>query len=136
MDLFIFFDAIAWKCSHSDLVNIPEDQQTTTLGEDLIGGFKKGFAGEKTTGYGILAGAQGLILGTKLLNIGSVKSSIASTFPFTSTRPIAKSKRGRTSSSTNSAGFSKFKTSISTRRHIWFNWTLTAKFWCIFSVDG
>ena len=45
----------------ADLVNIPEDQQTTTLGEDLIGGFKKGFAGEKTTGYGILAGAQGLI---------------------------------------------------------------------------
>ena len=45
----------------ADLVNIPEDQQTTTLGQDLIGGLKKGFAGEKTTGLGILAGAQGLI---------------------------------------------------------------------------
>ena len=45
----------------ADLVNIPEDQQTTTMGEDLIGGFKKGFAGEKTTGLGILAGVQGLI---------------------------------------------------------------------------
>ena len=45
----------------AELVNIPEDQQTTTMGEDLIGGFKKGFAGEKTTGYGILAGVQGLI---------------------------------------------------------------------------
>jgi len=28
----------------ADLVNIPEDQQTTTMGEDLIGGLKKGIA--------------------------------------------------------------------------------------------
>ena len=44
----------------ADLVNYPEDQ-TTTMGEDLIGGLKKGIAGLKTTGYGIAAGAQGLI---------------------------------------------------------------------------
>jgi hypothetical protein len=44
----------------TDLVNYPEDQ-TTTMGEDLIGGLKKGIAGLKSTGYGILAGTQGLI---------------------------------------------------------------------------
>ena len=43
-----------------DLVNYPEDQ-TTTMGEDLVGGLKKGIAGLKSTGYGILAGTQGLI---------------------------------------------------------------------------
>ena len=44
----------------ADLVNYPEDQ-TTTMGEDLVGGLKKGIAGLKSTGYGILAGTQGLI---------------------------------------------------------------------------
>ena len=31
------------------------------MGEDLVGGLKKGIAGLKSTGYGILAGTQGLI---------------------------------------------------------------------------
>ena len=45
----------------ADLINPPEDQESTSLWEDTIGGFKKGFAGEKTTGYGFLGGVQGLI---------------------------------------------------------------------------
>jgi hypothetical protein len=44
----------------ADLVYPPEDQ-TTTLGQDIVGGLQKGIAGEKTTGLGILAGWQGLI---------------------------------------------------------------------------
>jgi gas vesicle protein len=44
----------------TDLVSYPEDQ-TTTMGEDFVGGLKKGIAGLKSTGYGILAGTQGLI---------------------------------------------------------------------------
>ena len=44
----------------TDLTTYPQNQ-STTLGEDFVGGLKKGIAGLKSTGYGILAGTQGLI---------------------------------------------------------------------------
>ena len=45
----------------TELVNPPEDQESTSLWEDTVGGLQKGIAGLKPTAYGIAAGFQGLI---------------------------------------------------------------------------